>query len=182
MRNFLLVFLVSILSGCAKTYLPVNNVVTVNSTFPGASGLDVYAGKRANGEDVPAYRGDQLVEVRSFVKRFDKGAKRKKTVEFTGAKCELTGTGFKAAFTTPSKVRLPIYGNESSELAIRCISEGRDPVLVTRRAYNKTKTDRLNHSASAGLLGVVAMGTINAMSNDKKHVFLYPPIWVTFNE
>jgi len=169
-----------LLVGCQSTQLPVTNISAVTPSFEGAEGIDVYAGKRRNGETVPDLRGDQLIEVRSYEFQNSKNSSRKKKVEFVGARCSISGTGFEGNVTTPGKIRVPIYGHASSELAVRCVADGRQPAIQSVRAYNKTKTDRLNGASSSGVLGVVLIAAVNAASDETKHVFLYSPLNIEF--
>ncbi len=180
LRKAVILLSVIFLVGCQAKKLPLASTSVITPTFAGASGVDVFAAKRQNGEIVPAYRGDQFVEVRSYAKQTVKNSTRKKNVEFSGAQCALSGTGFKGNLTTPAKIRVPIYGHESSELALRCVSEGYSPTIRTVRAFNKTKSDRVKGSGSGGVLGVVLVAAINAASDEKKHVFLYPEVAVQF--
>ena len=179
-RKAILLLGIIFLAGCQAKKLPLAHTSVVTPTLAGASGVDVYAARRQNGEAVPSYRGDQFVEVRSYTKQQVKNSSRKKQVEFAGAQCGISGSGFKGEITTPAKIRVPIYGHESSELAVRCAAEGKTPVVRTVRAYNKTKSDRLKGSGSGGVLGVVLVAAINAASDEKKHVFLYPEVAVQF--
>jgi hypothetical protein len=180
MRCLNLIVMAALLAACQTSQLPITNIATVTPSVTGAEGVDVYAGKRRAGEAVPDFRGDQLVEVRSYGYEKSENSSRPKKVEFSGARCNLEGTGFMGNVTTPAKVRVPIYGNASSELAVRCVADGRQPVIQTARAYNKTKSDRLESGSNGGLLGVVFVAAVNAASDETKHVFLYPAINVQF--
>lgn len=180
MRCLSLIVMAILLAGCQTSQLPITNIATITPSLDNAEGVDVYAGKRKAGEVVPDFRGDQLVEVRSYGYEKSQNSSRPKKVEFSGATCSLEGTGFTGNVTTPAKVRVPIYGNASSELAVRCVADGREPVIQTARAYNKTKSDRFASGSSGGLLGVVFVAAVNAASDETKHVFLYPPINVEF--
>lgn len=180
MRCLSLMAVTALLAGCQTSQLPITNVTTATSSMAGSNGLDVYAGRRKAGEAVPDFRGDQLVEIRSFAYEKSKDSSRKKRVEFAGANCSLKGTGFQGSAITPAKVRVPIYGYASSELVIRCVADGYGPVVHTARAINKTKSDRMQSASGGGLLGVVFVAAVNAASDETKHVFLYPPVNVEF--
>ena len=182
LRKAILLLSIVFLVGCQAKKLPLSSTSVVTPTLAGASGVDVYAAKRQNGEAVPTYRGDQFVEVRSYAKQSVKNSSRKKNVEFGGARCALSGSGFEGNITTPAKIRVPIYGHESSELAVRCAADGYRPTVRTVRAFNKTKSDRLKGSGSGGVLGVVLVAAINAASDEKKHVFLYPEVAVLLEQ
>ena len=180
MRILCLTAAALVLVGCQTKKLPISETATISPTFKDADGIDVFAGKRRNGEAVPAYRGDQFIEVRSFQHRPVKNTPHTRKTEFAGARCVLSGTGFEGNVTTPSKIRVPIYGYESSELAVRCVADGYQPVVKTVRAINKTKSDRFASASGAGLIGVFVVAAVNAASDETKHVFLYGPLNVDF--
>ena len=182
MRYSYFLIIAAFLAGCQTKQLPISNISQITPSFEGAEGVDVYAGKRRNGETVPDYRGDQLVEIRSFINQKGKKSSHSKKTEFAGARCSVNASGFDGNVTTPAKIRVPIYGYQSSELALRCVADGYQPTVQSFRAINKTKSDRLNSAASTGLLGVLAITAVNAASDETKHVFLYAPLNVVFEK
>jgi len=161
------------LSGCANK-APIASIATVNPTDPGVSGIDVYAPRRERGEKVPNFRGDQFVTVRTYEE--DPEVLSNFGKELLGSSCVLEGAGYSASVTTPAKVRVPIYGNESTDISVECNHSGYQKAIATKRSFDKTKSDRLSAGSSGGLIGVVFMAAVNAASDDKEHVFLYPDI------
>ena len=189
MMRVVFIFTLLFLTACAGTkYLPVSSVSDIKPLVPYAEGVDIYAGKRSRGEEVPAFQGDQLVQVRSYAKQAIEGKTKKKEVEFAGAQCSLEGSGFEANVITPASLRVPLYGYASSKLVLRCNAENYESVVRTVSPFNKTKTDRYQatsvNNANLGLVGSVVgslfVSAINAASNEKKHVFNYPLIKVVF--
>jgi hypothetical protein len=78
---------VLLMAGCAKP-MEVGSITEIKPP-PGSQGVDVYAAQRAQGQAVPEFAGDQIVEVRSY---HADSADQQETGEFTGANCKLTAS------------------------------------------------------------------------------------------
>jgi hypothetical protein len=117
---------------------------------------------------VPEFAGDQLVEVRTFQKS-DQGE-----VEMAGATCSLAAAGFSATMTSPAKVRVPLYRNQSSTLAVTCQKPGFQKGMVTVAPFDETRRSRLASSSSGGLLGVVIVAAVDAAADNSKNDWRYP--------
>ncbi|MCB1505796.1 MAG: hypothetical protein KDJ47_12540 [Hyphomicrobiaceae bacterium] len=136
----------------------------------GATGIDVYAQHRnAGNTTAPEFAGDQLVEVRSYVYKQDQG-----DTEVRGANCSLSAAEYSATMTTPARVRVPLYRGQSSTLAVSCEMPGYKKSMITVAPMDITRNSRYANGASAGLLGVVAVAAIDAMSDNSKNDWRYP--------
>lgn len=178
MKKTFVVLLAAIsLAGCAAKPLEVGAITSIKPTN-GATGTDVYAQQRAAGTPVPDYGGDQLLEVRTYEHVENKG-----NVEMAGANCTVSAGTFTATMTTPAKVRVPLYRNQSESLAIQCEKPGYKARMITLKAFDKTRSDRFdsmtNAGSSAGLIGVVATaaiaGVVDAASDNSANVWQYQP-------
>lgn len=129
-----------------------------------------HAQRRAQGDAAaPAFAGDQLVEVRSYVYKDDAGE-----VEVPGAQCQLSAADFKADMTTPAKVRVPLYRGQSSTLAVACEMPGYKRSMIAVAPMDVTRQGRLASGVGAALLGVVAVAAIDAMSDSSQNDWRYP--------
>ena len=171
-RYILLCCLAVMVSGCAKP-MEVSSITRISPTN-GATGIDVYAERRRRGEKVPEYAGDQIVPVRTY-RASEEGFRGK---EFAGANCVMEANGFRASFTTPAKVRVPVYRAKSSALSIRCEHPNYKPKLVETAVYNKTQSDRLSAGANGGLAGVLVMAVVNGVSDSTQDTYIYAPVQV----
>jgi hypothetical protein len=157
-----------LLSGCAKA-LEVGSITEIQPTT-GSPTLDVLAPIRAADPAQPALAGEQLVEVRSYAMKQGSGE-----TEFPGAACTLTAPYFQATMVTPAKVRVPLYRNQSSTLAVACDMAGYQRRMVTLSPFDATRDQRLASGTNGGLLGVVAVAAIDALSDNSKNDWVYPP-------
>lgn len=173
MRRYAAVALVLMLTGCAKP-LEVGSITEIKPQN-GASGLDVHAPRRVAGDmGAPEMAGDQLVEVRTFVYKQDQG-----DVEIPGATCTLSAAEYSATMQSPAKVRVPLYRGQSSTLAVACEMPGYKRRMITLAPIDVTRNERYASGASAGLLGVVAVAAIDAMSDNTKNDWRYPLASIT---
>jgi hypothetical protein len=117
---------------------------------------------------VPEFSGDQLVEVRTYQKS-DQGE-----VEMAGATCSLAATGFSATMTSPAKVRVPLYRNKSSTLAVPCQKPRFQKGMVKVAPFDETRRSRLASGSSGGLLGVVVVAAVDAAADNSKNDWRYP--------
>jgi hypothetical protein len=154
------------LGGCA-TPLAVTTVTDIRSST-GSRDIDVYEPKRRAGASVPEYAGDQLVEVRTY-QNSDRGE-----VETAGATCSLAATGFSASMTSPAKVRVPLYRNQSSTLAVTCQMPGFQKRMVTVTPFDATRASRLASGSGGGLIGAVAVAAIDAAADNSNNDWRYP--------
>ena len=160
-------------TGCAKP-LEVASITEIKSTT-GSRGIDVHEPKRANGQStVPEFAGDQLLEVRTFASKPDSGE-----IEVAGATCTLSAADFNATMQTPAKVRVPLYRGQSSTLAVACEMPGYARRMVTIAAYDATRQQRYAGGANGGLMGVVAIGAIDAFSDNTRNDWRYPPVRIS---
>ncbi len=177
--RFIALALVGLLAGCASQ-LPINGVTPVASKLPGAVGSDVYAGRRAAGEEVPTFAGEQMVVVRTYAGQVTSSGGVTKGNEMSGAACRLEASGFEADVTTPAKVRVPLYREASSPLSVSCAHEGFQQQHQTYAVFNKSRSERasmVSSGAGAGLIGVavgaLAYGIAEAASDPKQDVYHY---------
>ena len=177
MRFILIVLSFLFLSGCAAQREPIQHVGSIKANDNKVTGIDVYKKRRDAGEKTPDFRGDQFVTVRTV--RFEEGVLPGFRKEIIGSDCELKSAEFSASFRTPAKIQVPIYGYESGELAVICHYPEFKKGVVTVRSINQTKSERLEAGSHGGLIGVLFMAAVNAASDEKKHVFLYPNVNVT---
>lgn len=176
MKSIVVAVLVLGIAGCAAKPLEVGSVTSIKP-HNGATGTDVYAHQRASGLTVPAFGGDQLLEVRTYEYLQDKGR-----VEMAGADCTVSAGSYSAAMTTPAKVRVPLYRSQSESISVQCAKPGYNKRMITLRAFDKTRADRFGNMTSAGaaggLVGVVASaaiaGIVDAASDNSNNVWHYP--------
>jgi hypothetical protein len=170
MRKLIALGALLLLAGCAKP-LEVGSITEIKPP-PGTQGADVYATRRAAGEKVPDFAGDQLMEVRTFATTSPDGGGTGD--EFAGAQCKVSARDFSADVTTPAKVRVPVYRAQSSPLAVQCTKEGFQPKMTEVTAFNETKAGRYAAGGGGGLVGFLVVTAINAASDETTHDFKYP--------
>ena len=177
MRVAIIVVVACTMAGCAAQPLEVSSVTSIKP-LNGATGTDIYAHQRAAGAEVPAFGGDQLLEVRTYTYPEDEGR-----VEMAGADCTVSAGSFTASMTTPAKVRVPLYRNQSESLSVQCEKAGYKKRMITLKAFDKTRADRFGSMTSAGaaggIIGVVTTaavaGIVDATSDNSENVWHYPP-------
>ncbi len=141
------------------------------------AGFDVYAARRMRGEQVPEFAGDQLLEVRSYEDKSEGGR-----VEMAGAQCVVKASNFSADVTTPGKVRLPLYRRQSSTLSVSCSKPGYKPRMVETTPYDWTRKGRYGDAARGGVVGVAVTAAFDAMTDNSKNHWLYPPVAVVLEK
>lgn len=58
------------------------------------------------------------------------------TAEVTGASCRIEGPGFAGDFTSPARIRFPVFRNGRIDAAITCTSQGRTVTVVKPCSYS----------------------------------------------
>ena len=164
---------IAALAGCAKP-LEVSSITEIKSG-PGANGLDVYAGRRASGETVPEFSGEQILDIRTFTTSDDN---QMASQEFAGAQCEVKASNFIAEMVSPAKVRVPLYRDATSPLSVSCRMDGFQPKLVTTTVVNATRNDRYAMGANAGVIGLAVALTADAIADAKQDTYKYQPVRV----
>ena len=168
MKHKICLAIAVLIGGCAKP-LEVGSITEIkNST--GSKSIDVLEPKRMAGQSgVPEFSGDQLLEVRTYADNDSNGR-----VEVSGARCELSASDFKASMETPAKVRVPLYRNQSSTLAVSCDKPGFRKTMVTVTALDVTRQQRLASGSGGGLLGVAVVAAFDAAADNSKNEWRYP--------
>lgn len=172
MRAIYLVLPLLALAGCAKP-MEVSSITEIKPQS-GKGGLDVYADKRAAGQQVPQFAGDQIVQVRTYME----GDANNLSQEIPGAACKLSATEYSADIVTPAKVRVPIYRAQSSTLAVKCEKEGFLPKMQEAAVENETQNKRLEMGSNGGLIGVALALAVNGVSDTANDDFKYPVVKV----
>ena len=161
------ILVAALLAGCA-TPLEVGSITEIKPAT-GAKGVDVYEPKRLAGVVTPEFAGDQLLEVRTFTVKSGAGE-----VELSGVACTLNAADFSATMQTPAKVRVPLYRQQSSTLAISCEMPGYKKKMITVAAVDITREKRMSSAATGGLVGLVTVSAIDAFSDNTKNAWEYP--------
>jgi hypothetical protein len=168
MRTLIIVLCSLVLTGCAKP-LEVTSITEING-LTGGRGVDVHEVRRASGEPgVPQFAGDQLLEVRTYAIRPGSGE-----VEIAGADCSLSAADFNATMTTPAKVRVPLYRNQSSTLAVTCQMPGYQQKMITVGAIDVTRQQRMASGAGAGIIGVLTTVAVDSFADNSQNTWQYP--------
>ncbi len=178
--------LACLVSGCVEPKLPLADVAVIKAVNGDTDGMDIYALRRANGEDVPALRGNQIVEIRTYLPRTNDFGNEVPGQEVSGALCEAILDNHHAKVRTPGGIHVPIYGYRTAPFSVTCQMDGFNDAIVVANPFNKTIADR-RASASAAAAGGGALGVlvaavvvegINAASDETNDVFHYnvPPI------
>lgn len=162
----------ALLTACTQaeiTQPPIN----ITPSGPGAVGLDVYASARNRGNPVPAFRGQNTVQVRTWGPSSDGGR-----TELTGVGCSLDSGVYTARFSTPANIIVPDYGPNSPALFIRCTTDSASG-SVTANVVNLTAQQRSASAVGTGLLGAIVIGAVNEANRDNLNDdFGYNPIIV----
>ncbi|MEO1207347.1 MAG: hypothetical protein AAFV45_13560 [Pseudomonadota bacterium] len=171
------VLCVAALAGCASKPLEVGSIAKIKPQS-GSNELDVYADTRRQGTTAaPDFAGDQLVEVRTYRDDPENGQ-----VEMAGATCQLSAALYSADLTTPALVRVPLYRGQSSVLSAKCTKSGFADKLVTVEAFDVTRSQRYQSSSNGGLAGVAVVAVFDALSDNSKNDWRYPPIRVVMGQ
>ncbi len=167
------------MAGCSAAPLEVGTVteiqptgamaVPVSTAAPVSSRIDIYESRRAAGVATPEFSGEQLLEVRTYIVRPPNGM-----VELSGASCMLNAADFSATLQTPAKVRVPLYRQQSSPLAIVCDLPGYKKKKVTVAAVDVVHEKRTASAATGGLIGLISAAAIDVMADESKNTWEYP--------
>ena len=156
------------LFGCSAADVMTAPIMVNPKNAASALGIDVYAQARSMGQAVPAFRGQETVEVRTY----------KGTQEVTGPVCNLDSGVYYASFSTPANVVVPDYGPNSPAIFVKCEAQG---LLGTTTvdAYNYSAHQRNWGSVGTGVLGAIVIGAVSAATrNEQVDEFRYPKISV----
>jgi opacity protein-like surface antigen len=167
------VFIALTTIACSQAEITQPPIPVTPKVASNASGLDVYAGPRSRGAQVPQFRGQEIVQIRTWG-AVDGGARS----EMIGVNCILDSGVYSAAFQTPANVLVPDYGPNSPALFVRC-ENGNTSGSITVNAVNKTAQERNASAAGTGLLGAIVIGAVNeSRRNNDTDDFGYNPITV----
>jgi hypothetical protein len=159
---------------CSQAEITQPPIAITPKVAADASGLDIYARQRSRGAPVPRFRGQEIVQIRTWGAP-NEGDSR---AEMIGVNCLLDSGVYSANFRTPANVVVPDYGPDSPALFVRCESDN-GTGSVTVNAVNKTAQERGSTAAGAGLLGALVIGAINeSRRNNETDDFGYNPIIV----
>jgi hypothetical protein len=173
LRRSSLFLVLALVGGCAKP-LEVGSITEIKPST-GSTSIDVLEPRRRAGQTgVPSFAGDQLVEVRTYTNKDGNG-----DVEIAGASCSLSAADFSATMQSPAKVRVPLYRGQSSTLAVACEMPGYKKAMVTAAPMDVTRQGRMASGASGGVIGIVTVAAIDAMSDNSHNEWHYPVVQVT---
>ena len=181
-----LVLLLAGLSACGTPPLPLADVAVIKAADGSTDGMDIYAVRRAAGEQVPALRGNQIVEVRTYLPKTNDFGQEVPGQEIAGALCDVILDNHRAQVRTPGGVHVPLYGYQTAAFSVECQLDGFKKAIVVAQPFNQTIAQRRAAAGaaagSAGLLGalvaVVVVEGINAASDETNDEFRYalPPV------
>lgn len=101
---------------------------------------------------------------------------RKAKTEFSGARCNVVGTGFKGQVTSPGILKVPTYLGRTDPITVRCAANGQNPSLKVN-AVNATATQSAP-IVPGGLLGALVATAVTAAAkasrDPAKDQFDYP--------
>jgi hypothetical protein len=165
--------LVATLVGCTQAEITQPPITVTPNVARDAVGIDVYARPRAGGNPVPAFRGQNTVQIRTNGQLNDGGFG-----EISGVPCLLDSGVYKATFTTPANLIVPDYGPNSPALFVRCTTDTTSG-SVTAGVVNMTAQQRNASAAGTGLLGAIIIGAVNEANRDNLNDdFGYNPVTV----
>lgn len=165
--------LAATLLGCAQAEITQPPITVTPNVARDAVGIDVYARPRAGGNPVPAFRGQNTVQIRTNGQLSDGGFG-----EISGVPCILDSGIYKATFTTPANLIVPDYGPNSPALFVRCTTDTTSG-SVTASIVNMTAQQRNASAAGTGLLGAIIIGAVNEANRDNLNDdFGYNPVMV----
>ncbi|MEL6977280.1 MAG: hypothetical protein AAGM38_01185 [Pseudomonadota bacterium] len=159
------------LGGCAQGMSDIGPPITVIPNDAGAAGLDVYGPQRAENPGLPVFRGESVVQVRTYIDPPGAGNR-----EEAKGSCEITGGSlYTASVETPRKIVVPNYGARSPDIVALCDVDGHT-ASASSAVFNRTKRDIQNVGASNGLLGLFVAAMVAEAVSDENDDFEYVPI------
>ena len=186
MKALLAIACILLLSACGTPPMPLADVAVIKAADGATDGMDIYAMRRAAGERVPALRGDQIVEVRTYLPKINDFGQEVPGQEIAGALCDVVLDNHRAQVRTPGGVHVPLYGYQTAAFSVECQLDGFRKAIVVAQPFNQTIAQRRAAAGaaagSAGLLGalvaVVVVEGINAASDETNDEFRYavPPV------
>lgn len=177
MRILTFGLVVALLGGCAKSMDDIGAPLAVTPTSPTVAGLDVYAADRTTNSALPAYRGESVVQARTYMDPPGSGDREEKR-----GRCSVTGgTQFTAEIDTPRKIIVPNDGARSLPLAAQCDVDGRTGSGVSH-VFNRTKRDIQNAGSNNGLIGLFVAAVIAEAVSDENDEFEYAPLTIDVEE
>lgn len=131
---------------------------------------------RTSGFVTKGLAGPQDIAIRAYQKTGEKN----KIAEVKGAKCKIKGRGYYATVTTPSVVRIPLYGKASPSFSVYCQTTTSGGV-ASGSVFNVTLANRQhsvsNAGANGGLIGALLLGAIaSGMKEKEGDVWAYPAL------
>ena len=161
-----------LLSACGPQLMPLSDVQQLKAA-DGSYGQDIYGFRRAQGENVPNMRGNQVVEIRTFTAKTNDFGNEVADQEIAGAECVVIAEDSQAKIRTPGALHVPLYGYRSPDMTVQCIKPGFQDAVNAIGKYNLTQAQRSqaisNAAASGGIIGAlvgVAVNVAVAAAND----------------
>lgn len=156
MRYLHLIALTLAIAGCSQGLPITTPLVEVSMTGAGA---------------MPQVRRLDVVEIRSV-----QGSAFRQN-EFGGAQCQITGTGFRAAFTTPARLRLPVYDGRTDAVSLTCTARFAQG-MITRSDVIEAKNltaDAVDEGITIGIgTGGTSIRAAISLRDRSKDRFDYP--------
>lgn len=168
------------LSGC-QTAKPIAMTVTATPTVPGTQHGDVLARQRAEGQDIPALQGQEVVTLRTYEYSREADSLGATRAELEGTACVLESEGYRAEVKTPAQVSVPDYGYASRPIRVNCSAPGFRTSHATLEPFSRTSANRMDSAQQSGLAGVLIVALVDAASDRKTHDFGYRPAEITMN-
>ena len=159
-------------AACVAQPLPLTQVVSMEAD-DGSEGPDVYAGRRAAGQAVPALSGNQVLEIRTYLTEENSFGTEVRGAEMAGAECDVKGDGGSARVKTPGAVHVPLYGYRTPQLSVQCVRNGFQDGIVSVGTFNLTHAQTMQIASQGGIVGVLLGAAVNAASDITNDEFRY---------
>lgn len=169
-----ILMLAAVAAACAPKPLPLVQVVSLEAN-DGSFGQDIYGKRRAAGDPVPPLRGNQVLNIRTYLAETNDFGNEVRGTEMAGAECEVKTDGGSARVRTPGAVHVPLYGYRTPQLSVQCVQAGFADGIVTVGTFNKTHAETMAIAAQGGIIGVVLGAAVNAASDITNDDFYYVP-------
>ncbi len=122
---------------------------------------------------IESVAGYNPVEIRSYRK------KDNRSVEFSGASCEVAGAGFVAKTVTPGIVNMPDLLSKTKPVTVSCAAEGGLRTVV-QPPYNLTHEQNMSAADGNGLVGAIVVGVMEGSREKSQDHYGYRDISVTW--